>query len=163
MCYSLKLLDISQHVFLVPQHSSSLYKLLTMIAFLAPFSCINHCISIPHIIYPYLYHKCTHIPFLSRKHSNNDCLTTAGASSDLKLCQGAIKVEDGVALLQFLSLLLGCGQDHGQVGAVHLKEDGVLAAHRVRQGFPAHQLLVLVIGEVVLWTSHRYVGTCVSR
>ncbi len=41
----------------------------------------------------------------------------------LELGETFVKVKDGVALLQFLALLLGGGQYHGEVGSVYLEED----------------------------------------
>ena len=67
-----------------------------------------------------------------------------------ELCQRAVEVEDGVAFLQLLSLLLGSRQDHSQVGAVHFEENRVLFALLIDQTLFVHKLVVLVVGVVVL-------------
>ena len=74
-------------------------------------------------------HTHTHTHKHTHKHPSKDCLSKLQTSSDLQLSQRAIKVEDSIAFLQLLSLLLGRRQDHGQVGSVHLKEDGVFTAY----------------------------------
>jgi hypothetical protein len=45
---------------------------------------------------------------------------------------------------------LGGGQDHGEVGPVHLEEDGVLLLDGVGQRLRVHQVVVLVVRELVL-------------
>lgn len=53
-------------------------------------------------------------------------------------------------LLQLLAFFFGCWEDHGEVGTVHLKEDGIFFPDLVGQIAGVNQLLVLVIGVVVL-------------
>ena len=84
----------------------------------------------------------------------------------LQLREAAVEVEDGVALLEPLALLLGGWQDHELVGTVHLEEYGdddddddddndvqleevrVLLAHLVVQAGSVLQLVVLgIIGN----------------
>ena len=100
------------------------------------------------------------MPYHYHSYIGRDCPRQQRPCPDLELGQRAVEVEDGVALLELLALLLGGREDHGQVGPVHLKEDGVLATHRVGQRRPAHQLLVLLVGELVLGTGrYRQGGT----
>ena len=68
------------------------------------------------------------------------------SSLDLKafqLSQGPVEVEDGVALLQLLALLLRSRKNHGLVGTVHFEEDGVLLPDLVQQPLGIDQLMVL--------------------
>ena len=68
-----------------------------------------------------------------------------------QLGEGSVKVEDGIPLLQRLSLLLGGRQHHGTVGTVDFEEDGVLRSDAVVEGGLVGQLGVLVVREVVLF------------
>ena len=70
--------------------------------------------------------------------------------ANLELGQRTVKVEDSVALLQLLALLLRGRQDHREVRTVDLEEDRVLAANLVLESCAVHQLVVLVVGVVVL-------------
>ena len=67
--------------------------------------------------------------------------------SNLK-CDHRISVP--LPFLQLLPFFLRCGQDHGQVRSVHLKEDAVLGPGFVSEGRGVDQLVVLIVGESLL-------------
>ena len=68
----------------------------------------------------------------------------------LELGEAAVRVEDGVPLLEELVLLLRRREDHRAVRSVELEEDRVLLADFVRPSRRVDELVVLVVGEVLV-------------
>ena len=76
--------------------------------------------------------------------------TVPQPTAHLKLGQRAVRIEDSISLLEFLTLLLWGRENHGPVGSVDLEKDGVFVPRLILQARLVDQFVVLRVCKVVL-------------
>ena len=72
-------------------------------------------------------------------------LSTPFDFKTFELGERPVKVEDCVAFLQLLALLLRRGQDHRLVRSVHFEKDGILLSRFIKKPIAINQFVILKI------------------